>query len=167
MYLKKQSGDYRNKTTKEVSAGAIAFAIRGKVIKVLLLLANRPDEYYVEIGPKGHIEGEESELQAANREIREEIGMPLHIDSQFREEEKYAFMRKDPKTGEMERVEKKVVYFVAFMNHRDMRQITLSDEHKKYFIVPIDQAIKEAEYVSQERILEAAKEYITRRYIVP
>jgi hypothetical protein len=67
----------------------------------------------------------------------------------------------------MERVEKKVVYFVAFMNHRDMRQITLSDEHKKYFIVPIDQAIKEAEYVSQERILEAAKEYITRRYIVP
>ncbi len=164
--MKKQSKEYRVKTRSETSAGAVAFAIRGNVIKVLLLLANRPDEYYVEIGPKGHVEKGESELQAANREIREEIGMPLHIDSNFRKEEKYTFIRKNEKSGETERVEKKVIYFVAFMNHRDMRHITLSDEHMKYFIVPIDKAIKDAEYASQERILEAAKEYITRRYIV-
>lgn len=163
--MKKQSRKYQVKVRKEVSAGAIAFTIRGKVIKVLLLLANKPDEYYIEIGPKGHIEKGESPLKAAHREIKEEIGITLHIDSNFREEEEYTFVRKDPEKGVAERVNKKVIYFVAFMNHRDMRQISLSEEHKRYFIVPINQAIEEAQYPEQVDMLESAKEYITMRYL--
>ena len=164
--MKKQSRAPQSKAEKEISAGAIAFAIRGKEIKVLLLLANKPDEYYVEIGPKGHIERGESPLQAASREIKEEIGLRLHIDTNFRKEENYTFLRNNPKTGVPERVIKKVIYFIAFMSDKDLKQIAISEEHKKYFLVPIDQAIGDAEFPEQKPILESAKEYVTSHYLM-
>jgi 8-oxo-dGTP pyrophosphatase MutT (NUDIX family) len=152
------------KTRKVVCAGAIAFIVDNGEIKILQLLANKPGEHYLEIGPKGHLEKGESLLQAANREMREEIGIPLHIDSNFREEENYSFVRKNPQTGNIEKIKKKVVYFLAFMARKDLKRITLSEEHIRYFIVPIDKAVEEASFEEQKPVLKNAKGYILRHY---
>jgi 8-oxo-dGTP pyrophosphatase MutT (NUDIX family) len=164
--LKTQSKRTQSKRAKkEISAGAIVFTIQGSTIKILRLLANKPGEYYVEIGPKGHIEKGETPLQAANREIREEIGVPLHIDSNFRETEKYVFSR-NLKDGRNERVDKTNIYYVAFIDRKNLRQISLSDEHLKYFLTPIDEAIENEKFKENKRMLEKVRPYIITNYLV-
>lgn len=54
--------------------------------------------------PKGHVENSETEEETAKREIKEETGIDVYIDSGFRETVTYS-PRKDAK--------KEVVYFVA------------------------------------------------------
>ncbi len=54
--------------------------------------------------PKGHVEGPETEIETATREIREETGLEVSIDSRFRSVDTYS-----PKQG----VSKDVVYFLA------------------------------------------------------
>jgi 8-oxo-dGTP pyrophosphatase MutT (NUDIX family) len=164
--LKTQSKRTRSKRAKkELSAGAIVFTIQGSTIKILRLLANKPGEYYVEIGPKGHVEKGETPLQAANREIKEEIGVPLHIDSNFRETEKYLFTR-DLKNGEKEKVDKTNIYFVAFIDRKGLRQISLSDEHLKYFLTPIDEAIEKEKFKENRKMLEKVRPYLITNYLV-
>ncbi|MBE5806194.1 MAG: NUDIX domain-containing protein [Clostridiales bacterium] len=54
--------------------------------------------------PKGHVEGNETEVETAIREIKEETNLDVVIKENFRYVERYS-----PKEG----VEKEVVYFVA------------------------------------------------------
>lgn len=54
--------------------------------------------------PKGHVEGSETEIETAKREIREETGLEVSIDNRFREIDTYS-----PRQG----VSKDVVYFLA------------------------------------------------------
>lgn len=55
--------------------------------------------------PKGHMEGQETELETAAREIREETGLHVTPDSSFRHSVSYL-----PHPDVM----KEVVYFIAF-----------------------------------------------------
>ena len=54
--------------------------------------------------PKGHVEGNETELETARREIKEETGLEVILDSSFRETVSYS-----PKKD----TQKVVVYFLA------------------------------------------------------
>ena len=54
--------------------------------------------------PKGHVEGEETEVETAMREIKEETSLDVEINEKFRYLERYS-----PEEG----TEKDVVYFVA------------------------------------------------------
>lgn len=54
--------------------------------------------------PKGHVEENETEIETAKREIKEETGIEVDINSQYRYTEKYS-----PAEG----IEKEVIYFIA------------------------------------------------------
>ncbi len=155
----------------EVAAGAIVFTIQNKAIYVLQLVKNpayrgrESDEEAVDIGPKGHLERGESVLQAAHREIREELGIAVHLDTGFVGEQSYVFEEAEPKTGKRIRVSKKVTYFLAFIHSKDIKQIAISEEHKRCFLMPIGKAIEKAKYENQKQLLQNAKEYIAARYL--
>ena len=150
----------------ENSAGAVVFFIEGKTIKVLAIVQNNTNgEEWFDM-PKGHVERGESLLRAAQREIREEIGLMLHIDSNFKEENKYVYTSKDPKTGKSTRISKSATFFLAFMHVSERRQIVLSPEHKRYYFLTIDDAIEKAKFENQKTLLQKAKTYITRHYIL-
>lgn len=57
--------------------------------------------------PKGHVEGNETEKETAAREIREETGLEVTFEKDFRETTEYS-----PEPG----VIKEVVYFLAYPN---------------------------------------------------
>lgn len=60
--------------------------------------------------PKGHVEGGETEVETAQREIKEETGLDVIIDPSFRETVSY-FPKKD--------TQKVVVYFIAKAKNYD------------------------------------------------
>ena len=84
----------------EKSCGAVVFTMRQG--QRLYLIERTPSGKSVI--PKGHVEGGETEVQTALREIREETGLEVLLDTSFREIAVYS-----PKPG----VEKTVVYFLA------------------------------------------------------
>lgn len=91
------------------------------------LLMKHPHRYDL---PKGHIEGGESELDCALRELQEETGIThdqVQIDPDFRFEETYQARYKRFR-GEI--VEKTVVIFVAWLDAEgDQLKLT---EHRGY-----------------------------------
>lgn len=83
----------------EKSCGAVIVK-RGHLSKFLLVRQNDGHWGF----PKGHVEGSETEMETAKREIREETGLEVSIDSRFRMVDTYS-----PKQG----ISKDVVYFLA------------------------------------------------------
>lgn len=61
--------------------------------------------------PKGHVEGEETEEQTAVREIKEETGVDVMLDTSFRETVTYS-----PKKD----IHKEVVYFLGKARHYEL-----------------------------------------------
>ena len=160
---------------KSFSAGALVFSIVGKEPRVLMLLQNNAyyaqkygrsgTEEVVDIGPKGQIVKGESPIAAASREIREEIGIRLHMDTGFTEEESFTMLSKDPKTRKPVQVERKVTYFLAFLHHNDIRRIQLSEEHVKYYLLPAREAMAKTRFADRKAILQRAFDYVREVYV--
>lgn len=168
--MKKRSRRTRSsvaiRTISETSAGAIAFYIENKAIRILALVQNNPTgEEWFDM-PKGKVKKGETLLRTAQREVREEIGLSLHLDTNFREEDTYVFTEKDPKSGKKVRVSKRIIFFLAPMNQKDKRQIAISSEHRRYYFIPIDEAIEKTKFENQKELLKKAESYITKRYIL-
>lgn len=167
----KRTRSRRSAVSNQVSAGAIVFSIKNRQILVLLLVQN--NEFYgrstkaetIDIGPKGHLERGESLLHAAHREIKEELGIGLHLDTNFKDSIEYKFEETDRKTGKKMKVNKKVIYYVAFLNYHERKNIVLSEEHKRSIFLPIDEAIKYVPYENSKQVLNNAKTYITLKYL--
>lgn len=85
---------------KEKSCGAIVYKIENSKLYILLLKHNMGHWSY----PKGHVEGNETEIETALREIKEETNLDVKLDNDFRKVVTYS-----PKTN----ILKDVVYFVA------------------------------------------------------
>lgn len=86
---------------REKSCGAIIFYLGENKPKILLIKHNQGGHWSF---PKGHVEENETEIQTAMREIKEETGIDVSIDTRFREVVTYC-PQKD--------VIKDVVYFFA------------------------------------------------------
>lgn len=86
---------------KEKSCGAVVYRQNGTNLEVLLIKHKNGGHWAF---PKGHVEKKESESETALREIREETGLKVKLDSGFRETVTYS-----PKPNVM----KDVVYFAA------------------------------------------------------
>ncbi len=84
----------------EKSCGAVVYRIgeRG-----LFFLVEHMIQGYISI-PKGHVEGNESEEETATREIREETGLEVRLDTVFRHNVTYS-----PGEG----IQKQVIFFAA------------------------------------------------------
>ena len=73
------------KKTREISAGAIVYTKIDNEIRYLLI-----KDFHGNYGfPKGHLEKKETEAEAAIREIKEEVGIDIVLDTDFKEELNY------------------------------------------------------------------------------
>lgn len=158
----KQTQSRKKPNKEETAAGAIVFLIEKGVIKVLLL--ERSDGW-LEIGPKGRVKARESPIRTAHREMQEEIGIPLHIDSSFSETTRYETKDENPRTHKQYGVSKTTTYFLAFLNAHERREIRVSEEHKSFRFVPIDEAVNLVKREVWKQALREAKGYITRYYL--
>lgn len=96
---------------KEKSCGAIVFYIKGGMEQILLIKHTNSGHWSF---PKGHVETGETEEQTARREIKEETGVDVDIDTRFRCAVTYS-----PK----KEVVKDVIYFFATAKqHKTQRQ---------------------------------------------
>ncbi|MCL2071655.1 MAG: NUDIX domain-containing protein [Oscillospiraceae bacterium] len=101
--------------------------------------------------PKGHVEGGETEAQTAAREIMEETGIDVFVDTGFRETVTYS-LRKD--------IKKTVVYFVARAK-KNKELIPQSSEISELRWVEIDQAWKFLVFENDREIIGKAKAFIS------
>lgn len=65
----------------ETTAGAVVYRTTDQGIEYLLLQSTNKGNFWG--FPKGHVEGNESLLEAAQREIKEETSLVLPIDTSF------------------------------------------------------------------------------------
>jgi bis(5'-nucleosidyl)-tetraphosphatase len=155
-------------TEQQVSAGALLCLIGHGDIEVLLLTQNsafynRTDKAaVVDLGPKGQVKVGENEKDAALREIKEEVGLHIDLDENFREESSYTFDAISRITGKRAHISKKVVFFLAYITQEDVDKIKLSEEHLGCRLVNIDEAIQGTRHDGQKRILRVLKEYIEK-----
>lgn len=71
---------------REKSCGAVVYRKRKKGIQILLICHKKGKHWSF---PKGHVENNETEIETAVREIREETGLEVIIDERFREQISY------------------------------------------------------------------------------
>ncbi len=99
--------------------------------------------------PKGHVESGETEVQTAQREIMEETGIDVIIDSSFRETVSYS-----PKRG----TQKVVVYFLAKAKNSDY--VPQEEEISEIRWVEIGRAQTVLSYENDKSIVSKAKAII-------
>lgn len=99
--------------------------------------------------PKGHVEGDETEVETAMREIKEETGIDVIIDQSFREIVSYS-PRRD--------THKEVVYFIAKAKNTDY--IPQEDEIADIRWVEIGRAGSVLAYENDKSIVNKAKNFI-------
>lgn len=99
--------------------------------------------------PKGHVEGDETEIETAKREILEETGIEVNLDPTFRETVTYS-PRKD--------TVKVVVYFIAKAKNTDF--VPQEDEISEIKWVEIDRAGQVLAYENDRSIVNKAKKFI-------
>ncbi len=97
--------------------------------------------------PKGHVEGEETEVETAIREIKEETNLDVDINQKYRYVERYS-----PKEG----IEKDVVYFVAKKIDGDVK-VQEEEVQKAEWMLP-KRAMEVLTYESAKRVLKKVME---------
>lgn len=136
----------------EKSCGAVIFTLQGKTLRYLVVQYAHNLRYWGLV--KGKMEGTETEMQTAQREIEEEVKLTdLQFLQGFHHQITY-----EPRP----KATKDVVYFVAraFSQH-----VTLSDEHASYRWLSPAQAAKRITYQSDKEMLQKAHQFITKEYL--
>lgn len=102
--------------------------------------------------PKGHVEAGETEAETAAREIREETGLRVSVDTGFRASNSYS-----PYPG----CRKEVVYFAA---RADSMETTVQPEEvRSIFWLPYQAALGRLSYDNDREILRQAEAWLNRR----
>ncbi len=114
----------------EKSCGALVYRKTKSQIE-LLLIKNRYGGHWS--FPKGHVEGEETEIQTALREVKEETGLDIQLQEGFRQAVEYF-----PEPN----IKKQVVYFLGEaqggkvkMQEEEISRIIWTEIHKAYHMV--------------------------------
>ena len=129
----------------EKSCGAIIIKRNSGKIETLLIQMLGGHWSY----PKGHVEDNETEVETALREIKEETNLDVIIDTRFREITTYS-----PKPG----VIKDVIYFLAFAKTLDVK--VQEEEVANYEWVDINDATKLITYEEDRKIFKKAIKFI-------
>lgn len=132
---------------REKSCGAVIFKNINNKLHVLLIHHN--------LGhwgiPKGHVEGNENEIETAKREVLEETGIETEVIPGFREAITYS-----PKKN----VLKDVIFFIGkSMSDNLSPQL---EEVQEVGFIPVDRALEVITYAEEKDILEKAINYIEK-----
>jgi 8-oxo-dGTP pyrophosphatase MutT (NUDIX family) len=141
----------RKPTTREISAGIVVFRQTSEGPKFLILYHGGNYWNF----PKGHIEKEEGDLEAALRETKEEAGLSprdLRLVSNFKAYERFTFRR----SGQS--IYKIVIFYLA---ESRVREVAISDEHQGYGWFTFREANKIlGRYRDSQKVLRQAFDFL-------
>ena len=127
----------------ERSCGTVLFTMKGGKIHYLLL-RTRDDNY---CGfPKGHMEYGETEVETAQREILEETGLNVKLDTSFKAEYRYLV------DGY---IHKSALYFLASYGEGSFRP--QKGEVYGIWLLPYEEALEQLDYEQDRRVLRLAE----------
>ncbi len=132
----------------EKSAGAVVAHRDGELH--YLLIHSTYWEY-----PKGRIDADESETEAARREVREETGLDVELLPGFRRQIDYFYRRRD--SGLL--VKKQVIYFAALAPCMDVK---ISWEHNEARWLTFKEALELLQYENARETLLQANEFFLK-----
>lgn len=139
--------DYIKGIAQEKSCGAVVFydAPGGR----LYLIEEMRGGHFAM--PKGHVEAGETEAETAEREIREETGLSVSVDTGFRASNSYS-----PYPGCM----KEVVYFTA--RSESVETSVQAEELRSISWLPYEEALQRLSYENDREILRQAEGWLNR-----
>ena len=103
--------------------------------------------------PKGHVEGRETEAETAIREIREETGLEVKLDTAFRHRVSYSH------SGG---IEKEVIFFAAEAAGGEMKNQECEVSGLEW--LPYGEAVDAVTYDTDKEVLACAAAYLGRKY---
>ena len=104
--------------------------------------------------PKGHVEGSETELETAKRELIEETGIVnFRLFDGFRHRIEYYFQKGN------EMVPKEVIFFLAESN---TKEVVLSSEHQNFIWLNKHLAHNKLTYTNAKEVLAAVKFFLEK-----
>ncbi len=139
----------------EHSAGVITYFYVPDLQQIQYLILHYPSGHWD--FPKGKIERNETEIEAAVREVHEETGLSISIDHNFRHCLSYFYKNKDGRL-----VSKEVVFFVG---QATTQQVVLSFEHQDYQWLTYTAAQQQLTYRNAQELLALAHDYLKECYI--
>ncbi|CAF1036555.1 unnamed protein product, partial [Didymodactylos carnosus] len=142
--------------TKLVAAGFIIFRKISARIEYLLLQTSYGAHHWTP--PKGHLDGDEAPLEAAERETKEEAGLnkdDLLYHKKFEKKLSYKIV-KDSKE-----VPKDVYYYLAEIRNPN-QEIKVSDEHWTYKWLELEAACEKVQFDDMKQALKEAEEFIQK-----
>lgn len=138
---------------KEKSCGALVYRRHRGVIQMLVLRHRMGGHWSF---PKGHVEGDETEVQTALREVREETGLAVELAEGFRERVAYS-----PRPG----ISKEVVYFLGFA--QDSRTRRQEEEISEIRWVNLNRIGQYLTFDNDRALIRNAKRYMKNAGIIP
>lgn len=133
--------------TYEVSSGAVVFTREGGGIRYVIV---RSLEGYYGF-PKGHIEGEETEEEAAHREIKEETGLSVRLVPGFRTIDEHTIPEKPGVT-------KRIIYFLGEYEGQEIQ--LQKEELLEAPLLSYEEAMARFQFESSRRILKEANDFL-------
>lgn len=135
---------------REYSCGAVVFTRSNEHI-LFVVVQEKAGAYSF---PKGHMEGDETELETARREIFEETGLRPDFLPGFREVDEYDLSEKPG-------VRKRVTYFLA--EYTDKPLIPRQGEIRRIRLLPYDQALRCFKHEGTRSVLTKAQAFLTQQ----
>ena len=132
---------------REISAGAIVCTLADNKILYLVIKDNNGNYGF----PKGHLEENETMEQAAIREIKEETGIEVKLDTSFREELNYVMPNGKDKTS---------VYFIGY--YEDQTPVKQPEEVEEIFLLSYNEALKIITFENMKEALVKADAHIRK-----
>lgn len=134
----------------EKSCGAIIVRKNNDVFETLLIKMVKGHWSF----PKGHVENDETEVETALREIKEETNLDVIIDTRFREITTYS-----PCPG----VLKDVIFFIAMAKTNDV--VVQETEVESAMWVELNEAIDIVTFECDRQILKKAIKYVEKQEV--
>ncbi|MBR3654071.1 MAG: NUDIX domain-containing protein [Elusimicrobia bacterium] len=141
--------------TKETSVGAFIYKIEKEEILFLLVYSERNKEWGF---PKGHVEPDETELETAKREIKEETGIEnIEFVKNFRCTDTYK-IKGTLSTTKNRIIDKNVIYYLA--RTREDFKCSCDNEIGQGKWLNCDRAIEHLKHDNQKKLLKSAYMFI-------